>query len=486
MEPGIVGIERKEYLLLLLIPVFIYLVLYLLKRKVYPLSLLSILVEGENKLLKKLETILFYLIYILIVLFLSKPYILKEVNKENIVLIFDNSYTTGVRNNGHIRFTSLLTKLKNISKEIDKDSVYFTNYEMKKGKITDNLSPAQIQLNLTLVKSVIDANLKINNVVIFFTDAAGNKSKIVEEFKNHPNFYYYVETGEAKNYCIAKVKYFSEFLQKIKVIIYFENYGIDLPKLANINGKWKKIKNGKVKIVLPFGTKFIKVKLEKGDDSPVDNNAMLFLSNSNFTLVTKLEGKKNTFLTKLKKKIVSRTNKKILISDRLVEGNYHKIIYTGLSPTQKVKKVAFQNVAYFNPDLFKRIEKITFIKNEKIPQFMFLEGIPLLATNSGYLILEKNNIISTSFKTNENITLNKFWHIFLWKRIIEYSAKEYKFLKSKISLFSNCNLSSSPIKSKEFTKKAATTVYYLQYHLKIVLLLLLPVYLILFILLSFL
>lgn len=481
-----IGIENKLYLCLLLVPIVFHLLLYFLRKKVYYVSTLNIFGAVQNNVLRKVEIALFYLVYTLIILFLSQPYKVKKVSKDNVLLVIDNSYTTATKYGDSDRFSSLLKKLRNIAMYVGKDRMYYVNYELGKKSITDNLPLSPKKLNMTLLKSFIETNLKLNNIVIFFTDASGSKIDFIDRFKNNSNFYYYIVGSKSKNYCIARVLYLSKFLQKTRIFIYLENYNIKLPSFLTINGRDKKIRGKVIRITLPFATKFIDVRLPDGDDSYIDNYVKISFTNSNVDIKYKLKEGRNILLDTLRKKIISRGNKKIFITDTDMDGNFCKIIYAGFSPTQKIKKIAFRDILYFDARLFKNINKITFVKNKMMPHFMFLEGIPLLATNTGYLILNEGNKIFTSFGINDDITISKFWHTFLWKRIIEFAANEFNLVKSKVSFFENCDISSQTVESKEFVKEMVNTKYSLQPFIRIILVVLIPLYLMLFILSNFL
>ncbi len=481
-----IGIENKLYLLLLLPPVLLYLFLYLFRKKVYYISILSILGSSGNSILRKVELALFYLSYIAIVLFLSRLYIVKSVNKDNILLVVDSSYTTSTKFNDADRFSYLIAKAKDIAKDVGKKNIYYIDYDIKKRKISEKMVSSDEILNLSLLKFFIDTNLSVGNTIIFFTDGSGDKPNMIEKFKDHRNFYYYIIGSTAKNYCISRIRYTSKFLWFTKVIVYLNNYGIDLPDIVSINGKKKKIKNNVVKTTLPFHTKFLDVKLKNADESYIDNHIKVFIHNSNFALEYRFKQNKNTALSAIRKKIRSSGGKKIVITDGNGYIDSYRVIYAGFSSTQRTKKVAFHNISYFDREVFKNINQINFIKKDKIPQFMFLEGIPLLATNSGYLILSEGNHIYTSFGINDNITINKFWHTFLWKRIIEYAAKDGNIRKSNLSFYGKCDLSPQIRKEKEFVKEYTFVKYSLQAVLRNIIFVLIPLYLLVFLLLYFL
>lgn len=470
----------------MLLPVLLYLFLYVFRKKTYYISILSIFGWYRDSVLRKIEAILFYVSYVAIVLFLSRPYVLKGVSEDNVLLVVDNSYTTLTKYNNANRFAYLLTKARNVANSIGKDSIYYINYDVRKVNISENILPSTKILNMPLLKFFVETNLSVGNVVIFFTDGSGDKGNVIKHFVGNKNFYYYTAGNKAKNYCVSRIRYLSKFLKYSKVFVYLDNYGANMPNVLNINGRKKKIKNNMARVTLPFDTKFIEVKLEDKDDSFVDNYMNVFIHNSNFAIEYKFKRKKNVLLDTLIKKITHVGNKKIVVTDASADGDFYRVIYSGFSPAQKVKKIAFQNISYFDSRVFKNINQITFIRKGSVSQFMFLEGIPLLATNSGYLVLNDGNRIYTSFGIDDNITINRFWHAFLWKRIIEYAAKDHSVKKSNLTFYGKCDLTPAITKEKEFIKSSTLVKHSLQFILKNVVLVLISLYLLVFLILYFL
>ncbi len=439
-----------------------------MKKKYHYISTLDILGGSIKKvnILRKIEKILFYAIYVLIAVFLSDPYLIKFKKAENIILIVDNSYSTSIKFNNTTRFAHLIEKARKTALEFDKKNLYYINYDLKKRSVYDKEVPSRNILNHSLLRFFIESNLKIGNIVVFYSDIAVYKKNIINDYKNHNNFYYYIIGGLAKNYCISRISYKSRPFKNRKIKVFFENYGIEFPETIYINGKKKKIKNNKIVTSLSFQTKFLKIVLPGGDDCSIDNQIHMPVYNMKYKIKHEFKTGRKSFLTRIEKLLLSKNKDTILVTDIPITNKYYKIIYTGLSPTQITKNISFQNVIFFEPELFYGINKLSFLKQNNIPHFVFLEGRPLLSTNRGYLILEENGNIFTSFKIDESITTNMFWDVFLWKRIIEYAVGRKNIVKSDVSLFSKCDLSSVKDTNKELTKQGSKFKYHLQHFIK--------------------
>ncbi|MFN7181089.1 MAG: hypothetical protein ACK4NF_00200 [Planctomycetota bacterium] len=482
------GVEEKYYLLLLFVPVILNILMYLWRKKFFYLSTLDIVGEKTSKdtFFRKIEKILFYSIYVTATIFLAEPYLVKLKKPENVIIVIDNSYSTSVKYENSDRFSLLIEKAKKITRELNIDKVYYFNYDYKKNSLTDNPGVSKNVLNYSLLKHFIQANIKIGNVVILFTDATRNKKKVIDYFKDNENFYYYIVGQSVRNYCISKISHITKPFRERKITLFVESYNQELPPFIIINGRRKKIQTNSISFRLPFHIKFLKAVLPDGDDCYVDNQISLILYNVNFKIKHKFEKRMSSILTGIEKLFLSKRTDTILITDAPISGKFYKVIYTGFTHTQQVRNMSFQKIIFFDPQLFYNINNISFLRNENIPHFVFLEGRPLFATNRGYLILEERGNIFTSFKIDENITTNKFWHIFVWKRIIEYAIGTKNPVKSSIAIYPECDLSSSQMKNKEFNILSTQYKYYPHSFIKTLLVSLLIIYILVIFILIFL